>query len=396
MAESFNSLTPKVFVVGEDIYLDIAPTERLFGGEEQALQKAESLLALFHCLAPFVLTEKIGWAKALCLKQRNLFKKGESQPLLLSLPVEALLILGNPLQIEKEKKEREELVRFLRKVGVSFCSDFLKLSLKSLIRQFGKLGQTLFDCLNGLNEEPLPLFTPEEAISFSVNTDTLCSLEAVLHELEPGFFALEARLQGRGLFMQSLTIQFHLENKTTQTETIRFSNFTRSPEKMRLVVKEALSHAEWSSPLSGITLEVAESSAETFCQLSLLNSTQDRIHDFSDFVQKMRTRFGDNQVGFAELLPNYLPEDSWNRVYPPSPHTLYYPDHARPLFLFRNPFPFSPSAHWKLTELERLTLNWWESGISRHYYLAEHPEGTKLWVFWEPASKKWFCHGSFD
>jgi len=396
LAESFISLTPKVSVVGQDIYLDITSTEHLFGGESIVLKKAEEILSVFNSCSDYVVTEKAGWAKALCLKQRNIFSPGESQKLLLSLPVDALIDCGNPVQILKETKERQELVRFLRKVGIHFCSDFFNLPITSIVRQFGKLGKTLFHCLKGDFDDSLPLFTPEEIVSFSINTDTLCSLEAVLYELEPVFLAFEARLRGRGILAQSLKIQFHLENKSTSTQTIRFSHFTRSPEAIRIVVKEALSQITLSSPLSGITLEVAESSPETVVQLSLLDSTQDRIHDLSGFVQKMRNRLGEQKVGFAELLPHYLPEQSWTRVYPPVPEALSYPDHARPLFVFHQPHPFSPLPHWKLTELERLTLDWWNSGISRHYYLAENSEGAKLWVFWEPLSQKWFCHGSFN
>jgi hypothetical protein len=110
----------------------------------------------------------------------------------------------------------------------------------------------------------------------------------------------------------------------------------------------------------------------------------------------MKKRFGNQRVGFAEIKSNFVPEKSWELVGAPRHFDAFYPDHSRPLFIFSNPFPFSPSTKWKLTELERIAINWWNESIVRHYFLAESMEGERLWVFWEPLSKQWFCHGSFD
>jgi len=383
-------------VIENDIYADITCTENLFGGLFNLLQKAESILAAFNASCSWVMTEKIAWARALCIKEKNIFSPGESYPTILSLPIESLALCGNPLMLKEEEKERKDLISFLKKIGLVFCSDFLKIPRSSLVHRFGQLGLKLADALQGDQEPSLPFFTPEEPIAFSIDTENLSSLEALLFELKPMLSTLELRLQGRQALIQKIKLTFHLENKSKQTHQVSFSQLTRDPTVIHKVLMESLSRTSWSSPLHQLSLEIIDSVQQQPGQLDLWDKTEEHLEELSGFVQRMRARFGDGRVGFAEVLQNYLPENSWHLVYPPTSEQLFYPDHLRPVFLFSNPFPFYPSAQWKLTELERLNLHWWEKSISRKYFLAEGKDGEKLWVFFDSYTNKWFCHGSYD
>jgi hypothetical protein len=396
IAESFISLTPKVSVVDTDIYADITCTENLFGGLFNLLQKAESILLAFNTSCSWVLTEKISWAKPLCIKEKNIFNPGESAPTLLALPIEALAHCGNPITLKEEQKERKDLVRFLKKIGMVFCSDFLKIPRSSLAQRFGQLGLRLADALVGNQEPLLAFYAPQEPINLSIDTESLGSLDALLFELHPHLSTLELRLKGRQAFIQKIKLTFHLENRSKQTEDVSFSRPTRDPITIHKVLSESLSRISWSSPLHRLTLEILESVRQSPGQLDLWDKTEEQLEELSGFVQRMRKQFGECRVGFAELLPNYLPENSWRLIYPPVSEKMVYPDHSRPIFLFESPFPFYPSSHWKLTELERLNLHWWEKNISRRYFLAEGDTGEKLWVFFDPYTHKWFCHGSYD
>lgn len=396
IAESLISLTPKISVVGKDIYADIACTENLFGGLFNILQKAETILSIFNARCPWVLTEKISWAKPLCLKDKNIFSTGESSTILLSLPIESLAFCGNPLTLEKEKQERQALVSFLKKVGLVFCSDFLKIPRSSLTHRFGSLGLSLAQSLEGTTDPLLPFFTPQEPLIFSVETEGLSSLEALIFEIRQILPILELRLQGRQAFIQKIKLTFQLENRSRQNHVIVFSKLTRDPAMIQRVLTEALADISWSSPLQRLTLEVVESVSQSPGQLNLWDQTEERIEELSGFVNRMKNRLGENRVGFAEVLPSYLPEKSWRLIYPaPSQHLLF-PDHSRPVFLFEKPSLFYPSSNWKLTELERLNLHWWDNTVSRKYFLAEGNNGEKLWVFFEPQTNQWFCHGSYD
>ena len=383
-------------MVEKDIYADITCTENLFGGVFNLLQKAESILVTFNSPCSWVLTERVSWAKPLCIKEKNIFNPGESSPTLLSLPIESLALCGNPITLKEEQKERQELIRFFKKIGMVFCSDFLKIPRPSLAHRFGQLGLRLADALEGNQEPLLPIYSPQEPIVFSIDTENLGSLEALLFELKPILPTLELRLQGRQALIQKIRLTFHLENKTKQTHEVSFSQLTRDPIIVYKVLTEALSKVSWSSPLHRLSLEVIDSVQQNPGQLDLWDKTEEQLEELSGFVERMEKRFGKGQVGFAEVVANYLPEKSWRLIYPPVSEELFYPDHSRPVFLFETPFPFYPSSHWKLTELERLNLHWWEKNISRQYFLAEGDNGEKLWVFFDPYTHKWFCHGSYD
>jgi len=395
-AESLISITPKVSLVEGDIYADIACTEKLFGGETKTLEKVESLLNLFHIHSPWLMTEKINWAQPLCIKDRLHLKKGESYPLLLSLPIEALMVCGNPLTLKKEEKERQELVEFLRKVGIVFCGDFLKTPISSIARRFGKIGSHLFSVMKDNTDSVLPWFQPTDPISFTIETDSFFSLDSLFYELKQVLPKLEARLEGRNALVHELKLAFYLENKTTQSHLIPFAKPSRDPKTILNLLQEFLSQKSWAAPLHRFTIEVVPQIQQSLSQLNLLDDSEERFEDLSLFVKQMRERLGENRVGFSEIRSSFLPEQSWDLIASPKSDQTLYPDHSRPFFLFSTPFPFQPSAKWKLTELERLTIHWWKQGIVRHYFLAESLHGERLWVFWEPFSNNWFCHGSFD
>ena len=398
IAESLLSITPKVSVVEKDIYADFSQTQHLFGGPQKVLDRIGYLLSLFNCSPSWVLTEKINWAKALCLKTKNIYAMGESLPLLLSLPVESLTVCGNPIHLLDQEKSRAELVRFLRKIGIHFCSDFLKLPKASITHRFGAIGHHLLETLNGNSEPVLELFTAKEPLSFSIDTESLFSSEALLHEIENHLPVLEVRLEGRRSLIQKLKLTFTFANKQKQAQILSFSSFTREPKTILLILRELLNNTNFPAPLHQLTLEIIEEVTAYPRQLNWIDCSEEKKEDLAAFIRRMRNHYGESQVGFPIILSNHLPERSWKLdLQSNAAHSqVVYPDKNRPLFIYFKPAPFFPNSNWRLTELERLTLFWWEESTCRHYFQAENKTGEKLWVFWEPNTKKWFCHGSFN
>lgn len=398
IAESLLSITPKVSVVEKDIYADFSQTQHLFGSPQKVLDRVEYLLGLFNCSPSWVLTEKINWAKALCLKTKNIYALGESRTLLLSLPVESLIVCGNPIQLSAQEKSRAELVRFLRKIGVHFCSDFLNLPTTSITHRFGAIGHHLLETLNGNSEPVLELFTAKEPLTFSIDTEDIFSSEALLHEIQNYLPVLEARLEGRRSLIQKLKLTFTFAHQQKQDRILSFSSFTRDPKTILIILRELLNHINWPAPLHRLTLEVVEEATAYPRQLNWIDCSEEKKEDLAAFIRRMRTHYGETQVGFPIILSNHLPERSWKLdLQSSAAHSqVVYPEKNRPLFIYFKPTPFFPNSNWHLTELERLTLFWWDESTCRHYFQAENKTGEKLWVFWEPQTKKWFCHGSFN
>ena len=50
-----------------------------------------------------------------------------------------------------------------------------------------------------------------------------------------------------------------------------------------------------------------------------------------------------------------------------------------------------------LTRAERIETGWWDdAGYTRDYYVADHPDGRRVWVYQEhKPGTDWFVHGVF-
>ena len=73
---------------------------------------------------------------------------------------------------------------------------------------------------------------------------------------------------------------------------------------------------------------------------------------------------------------------------------LCYPERAL-LFLYSPPREIPTPRQWKLIPSERLAVEWWGDSRERRYFIAEPPQGEKLWVYWDTDQERWFLHGAF-
>jgi protein ImuB len=109
------------------------------------------------------------------------------------------------------------------------------------------------------------------------------------------------------------------------------------------------------------------------------------------------------------LIPEHRPEAAWRRVHelrlgaaPRAGEGMIdrgmAQDRPRPIWLLQEPLPLlEPEI---LEGPERIESGWWDGkGVARDYYVARdglgQARGTRLWVFQERQSKRWFVHGIF-
>ena len=394
--ESALSLTPKVSLVKGGLYLDIEPTLKYFKGEENILLKACQLCSHFGVSSPFVLTDRPEWAKAFSNHQEVFIPPGKSSTVLLKLDISRLEVLGDPNQIENEKKERNELVRFMKRVGLKTIADFTQLSATAIGRRFGKMGVSLLDWILGNKELILPTFVPEGLIQESLNTEELTSLEALFYGLPPIFHKLESRLKGRAQMAKSIELMFHLESRNKIQKLFHLSDPTQSSETLLQLLKEFLKDLSWDSPLQSLDITIKETVPYVAGQLSLFDTGESVFSDLSQYLTRLRNKFGDTQVGFPILQESYLPEKSWAPSWPPSTKSQTHATSHRPLFIFAPPKPCHPLPSWKLIPSENLMTEWWSSHGVRRYFIAIPPKGSRLWLYWDLEEKTWYAHGTFD
>ncbi len=402
--ESCLSLTPKVYAIKESLYLDIDPTITLFGGEEILFLKATQLASSFDLPNQFVFTDRCEWAKAFHTQPEVFLPAGKSRDTLLLLDITRLEFIGDPQTLEDEAPSRRDLIRFMKRVGIKKISDFAALSPTAIGGRFGKMGVTLLDWVSGEGELILPPFIPEETLIERLQTDEITSLESLLQCLRPTLDRIKVRLQGRSQMAKTLQLKFYLESRKKIEKKWSLSEPTQESETLFYLLKEFLTEMIWDSPLQTLEIIITDTIPYVRGQLSLFENKEAVFSDLAEYLTKLRAKFGEAQVGFPALQESYLPERSWQPVWPPQEVTFqilmenekHYSTSHRPLFLFIPPKICYPLASWKLISTENLMTEWWTEKGGRRYFIALPPQGNRLWVYWDLEEKVWYAHGTFD
>lgn len=398
LAESCFTLTPKVSLCSPfELYLEVACTSNVFGGEEGLLQKAETLFETFNC-GPYrkVLTDRPEWAKALAQETDVLLPPGKSAEFFRWLNIEKLSLVGDPFSNEDEVKEKTRLVSFMKKVGIRTCGDFLNLPVSSVHQRFGKLGETLHDWASGRRQLCLPIFQSEEPLCEHLDADELHSFDALLFSLRQTLIRLQIRLQGRARAGKKIRLTFNFESHPAVTKMLDLNEGTQEAQVLLRVLKEFLAGFKWESPLVRLEMEMLDLIPHQAGQLSLLDDSENRFADLAQYVARLRARFGEDHAGFATLQNSHLPEHTSKLKWPPSPDPNPREDFPlRPLFLYSEPKPFSPTSQWDLIHSENLHVEWWNAGGQREYFIARN-QTQCLWVYRDSVTRNWFIHGNFN
>jgi len=398
-SEACLSLTPRVFVHKDrEIFLDIGVTKKLFGGEKNILARAEKLISSFEVTPKIVLTDRPEWARVFATTNTTIIPEGGSQAKLITLPIDRLIECGDPARLELELSERIHLVSFMKRVGLKYISDFAQLNPTAINRRFGKLGVQLQQWIMGTRDLCLPLFTPEESLRESLNTEDICSLEHLIVNLEPLFKRMESRLCGRAKLAREIKFVFHLDAGTKSIKHLKLSEPMREAFSFIKLLKDFLGNTTWDSSLQSVEIEISDMIPFLAGQLSLFDTTENRFTELGPYIDRLRNRFGEDSVGFADLKESYLPERSWKAVFPPpsKPSLPRELPTLRPPLLFTPPKPYHPSHNTRLIPSENLDCEWWEEGGHRRYFITQDPHGERLWVFWDCERQQWFVQGTFD
>lgn len=403
-AEACLALTPKISVLSQpgnfEIFLDIEPTGKVFGGEGRLLFHAEELAREFSWQGVRVLTDRPEWARAHALSARKnilFLPPTKSQNALWQAPIGHLAACGDPQTIEDEKKERTDLVLFLRKVGMQSIGDFTRLPAPAIGARFGEIGVQLHEWACGKRTLCLPIFAPEEPIAETIDAEDVDSLDRLLHLAHEALLRFESRLRGRAIGAKQLLMRFRLQSQRTIERLLHLNEPLQEAQALLKLLCDFLRSAHWDAPLRTLSLSVPQTAPILSGQLNLFDEGENRFADLAQYIGRLRARYGTQAVGVADLRPSYIPERSWALVWPPEQTTpcLDRKEH-RPLFLFSPPRPCSAPRQWRLTPTENLAAEWWEDGGSRQYFIAENTQGERLWVYRDREKDVWFLHGTFD
>jgi hypothetical protein len=394
--EACLSLTPKVSSIQNSTFLDLEPTQKLFGGEKRLLSNATQLALHFHLPPQWVLTDRPEWARALCTENELVLPPGKSFERLVSLPLERLKYCGDPSTVENELSERQDLILFMKRVGMKLISDFIRLSPSAIGRRFGKVGVRLHEWALGHREVLLPPFIPETQISELVDTDELSDLESLIFLLQDVLLRIAARLKGRALIAKALDLKFQLASREALQKKLILSSPTQDGTMLLKWLTELLRTLSWDSPLIHLEIQVSDTLPYSPGQLSLFDNTENLFSDLSQYLYRLRNRFGEDSAGFPSLIESHIPERSWKLSHLPTEETQTRHNPNRPLLIYHPPILCKPEKNWQLFPTENLMTEWWEEGGFRKYFIALLPNQVRLWLYWDLETKGFYLHGCFD
>ncbi len=421
VAETFLTFSPRVhYRTPGLVFVDVASTAHLFGGESGLLKEVDRLTREFFPGATAAVADSPAAAQVLTqFRPFHIVPPLADREELGELPLSALIHLEG-LMAWRQVREIESVIDFFYSLGLKNISDLHKFSLESLRERWGETGAVLWRRLNGREKQVISPLLPTEPLNDYVHFDFGVSLlPLLLHSVENGVKRLFARLQGRGEFAAKILVHLHCEysNRYHLLE-IKPVKPGRQLDLYMKLIENKLAEIDLENPVKEFSLEVIPCS-EKIQQLDFWEpreSSQDKLHSLISVFQQAELT-----TGFLRPRSEMMPEDSWEitddfieadiledeleiegQTFQLKPsYSKALSEAPRPSRLLPNPRRLSEAKLRRLKFLsslpiERLEDGWWDTSRGRDYYFALSPQGQALWIYHDRIEDQYFLHGYFD
>jgi protein ImuB len=421
VAENFLTFSPRIHYRAPGmVFLDIASTAHMFGGERQILEEALHVSREFFPETVAAISDTPWGAQALSAEKPNSVSLPTRELGDLSAASLSRLHQMEGLTAWQAPDEVEEIVDFFHMLGIHRLGEIRKFQVDSFRERWQETGTLIWKRLHGLDKQVISPLLPTDALRDYAHLDFPVSLlPFLLHCLEKSLQRLMARLQGRGEYARKVVVHLFCEysNHVHQIE-LQPATPGRNLELFMKLLENKLAEVSLDNPIKQFEVEVVPV-PEKVQQLSFFEprvSDQEKLSQLvSVFHQASLT------TGFLKPKDEILPEESWE-VTPEFENYEPIEDHVeiegqsfqikpayssslshapRPSRLLKKPRPLSRGEVRRLQLLstqpvERLEEGWWETSRGRDYYFALQPEGQLVWLFYDRIVDQYFLHGYFD
>lgn len=420
-AEAFLCLSPRVhFRAPHFIFIDIASTSLLLGGERQVLEHA---IELGMKISPFAQAAIADTAPAAQLfstyHQKYLSHAGSTANEISSFTIASLFHFEGLVPWPSDR-DVESMISIFQLIGLRTLGDLKNLKVGSLRERFGEVGTTLWKRVHGVeNQTVSPLLSGEPLETYGYFDDPVDLVPLLFQKLKPSVEFLFLRLEGLGRFAERLTLRLICEYSGQKQELhIESSSPSRNVGLFLTLIERRLESLNLENPIREFEVEIVDC-PEKVKQLDFFEP-RDRN---DDKWEKLVSILGQHEIdmGFLQTEAHYLPEQSFNIV-KSFPH-LHTPqdqvsiiDEAlqvkraygkslnlapRPSLLLERPEPLGTHKikDFKfLTSIptERIEHDWWDTHEERDYYLAASFCGALVWIFQDKMSGSYYLHGYYD
>jgi protein ImuB len=307
----------------------------------------------------------------------------------------------------------DERLRALRALGVSRVGELSRLPRAGLARRFGAAALLELDIALMRQAAPRRSFVPRERFrerfDFEMEVETAAYVQKALEPLV-GRCARFLRERQAGL----QTLELRLAHRTLAPTRVRLGLASITSERHRLmsVLSQRLSRLELVAPVtrmelvSGPLQPLSSVSLDVFARQGGAGGGSDRA---PQLVERLRARLGDAAVYGVRTVAEHRPEAAWQRVQELRLNALLGEprevpvERPRPVWLLAEPAQLPRSEIRQILKEplveegpERIESGWWDGkGVARDYYIVRRLGGTRLWVFQERRSRRWYLHGVF-
>jgi protein ImuB len=322
----------------------------------------------------------------------------------------------------------DEVLQTLCAMGVTRLGELMRLPRAGLARRLHPARVQDLDIALARQPAPRRAFVPRERFRERCDFDMEIEQVAYLEKaLEPLITRCAQFLLERQAGVQAL--QLRLRHRAAPPTRVPLGLASVTSERRRLsdVLCQKLRRLELEAPVRGMELisgplrGLPASSIDVFAGFAGAGSRDSA----PQLVERLRARLGEAAVYGVCLNPEHRPEAAWRRVQElrftaaPRPKAgMLDQSMPRPVWLLNEPLPLPKPEI--LQGPERIESGWWDGkGVARDYYVASqrggrkpeptsaghlqgegqdglsHPYGTRLWVFQDRHSKRWFVHGVF-
>lgn len=303
----------------------------------------------------------------------------------------------------------------LESIGIHELGECLRLSRGSLARRFSPSLLNIFDRLYGVTPDPralLPLprmFESLLELPWEVQTAPALLLagKRLLGELAGYLRACS------GVTRQLRWRLIERDGRQTYFELVLTSP-GRDTDHMLLLLRETLARLRLRAPIRALELRVTDVTHGVSPATDLFRNRAGGAMEepYAMFLDRMRSRYGDEAMHGLQEKSDHRPEQVWSRCQlglpkrRPSTTVQSAVRRSRPIWLLKAPQalktcqgnPEHTGPLRLVSELERLEGAWWSAqAMARDYFIATSQAWSRLWVYRERDGKRrWFLHGIFE
>ena len=364
------------------LWLEIGSSVRYFSGLPVLLEKVATGLTALGLTAHTGVAPTPEAAALLARQPQALpvLKLNQLQQAIASLPLSELALFP-------------AIIGGLQASGVTTVAELLALPRAALARRWGMQLTDYLQRMLGERPDPRKLYRVPQTYPRRFDfAEPVKTVEGLLFPLRRILYELQGYLRGRDAALQTLNVAFRHHDHADTVLTLRTTDPQRDALRLFALVREKLERTQLPGAVMTIRLAVERFVALRDTQLQLWDEGQRDDAGWSELLDKLRARLGDQAVRRLGLRDDHRPEKAWCvedetavSDLPPA-----FPD--RPLWLL------SPRPIHRLPKLlgkpERIEAGWWTGeDSSRDYYIAQTCEGSRWWLYREAATSRWFLQG---